>query len=66
MKHSFTIVKHVKCSRSNVIANYLDLEHMPAHSGLEGVPGHERGRAGRLLRDHLEGGPFEIPQYPLL
>ncbi len=34
MRHKFTIVKHVKCSRANVIANYLDLEHMPAHSGL--------------------------------
>ena len=34
MRHEFTIVKQVKCSLANVIANYLDLEHMPAHSGL--------------------------------
>jgi hypothetical protein len=32
--HSFTILKRMEASRSNVIANYLDLEHIPIHSGL--------------------------------
>ncbi len=36
MKHSFTIIKHVPAARSNVIANYLDLEHVPVHPGLAG------------------------------
>lgn len=34
MKHRFTIVKAIPASRSNVIANYLDLEHLPVHRGL--------------------------------
>jgi hypothetical protein len=34
VKHSFTIIKRIPASRSNVIANYLDLEHLPVHSGL--------------------------------
>jgi hypothetical protein len=34
VKHSFTLVKRIPASRSNVIANYLDLEHLPVHSGL--------------------------------
>lgn len=34
MKHTFTIIKRIAASRSNVIANYLDLEHLPVHSGL--------------------------------
>lgn len=34
MKHRFTIVKAIPASRSNVIANYLDLEHLPVHPGL--------------------------------
>jgi hypothetical protein len=34
MKHRFTIVKVIPASRSNVIANYLDLEHLPIHQGL--------------------------------
>ena len=36
MKHAFTIVKRVAASCSNVIANYLDLEHMPFHRGFVG------------------------------
>jgi hypothetical protein len=36
MKHEFTLVKRVPASRANVIANYLDLEHLPVHSGLAG------------------------------
>ncbi len=34
MRHSFTLIKKIPASRSNVIANYLDLEHLPIHSGL--------------------------------
>jgi len=34
MKYRFSIVKPVRASRSNVIANYLDLEHLSFHSGL--------------------------------
>lgn len=36
MKHTFTIVKKIAASPSNVIANYLDLEHMPLHGGFAG------------------------------
>jgi len=36
MKHEFTLVKRIPASRANVIANYLDLEHLPVHSGLAG------------------------------
>ena len=36
MKHSFTIVKRTSASPSNVIANYLDIEHMPFHTGFVG------------------------------
>ena len=35
MKHTFTIVKHIASSRANVVANYLDLEHLPVHAGLK-------------------------------
>jgi len=31
VKHSFTIVKKIPASRSSVVANYLDLEHLPVH-----------------------------------
>lgn len=34
MKHHFQILKHVPASLSSVIANYLDMEHVPVHSGL--------------------------------
>jgi len=34
MRYRFTIVKPIGASRSNVIANYLDLEHLSFHSGL--------------------------------
>jgi len=34
VKCQFSLVKHVRASRSNVIANYLDLEHLSFHSGL--------------------------------
>jgi hypothetical protein len=34
VRHSFTIVKQVPASRANVIANYLDFEHLPVHPGL--------------------------------
>jgi hypothetical protein len=30
----FDITKHLACSRGNVIANYLDLEHLDMHRGL--------------------------------
>jgi hypothetical protein len=36
VKHTFTIVKRIAASRSNVVANYLDLEHMPFHHGFAG------------------------------
>jgi hypothetical protein len=36
VKHTFTIVKRIAASRSNVVANYLDLEHMPFHHGFVG------------------------------
>jgi hypothetical protein len=36
MKHSFVIIKPIAASASNVIANYLDLEHMPLHGGFAG------------------------------
>ena len=36
MRHAFTITKHMEASLSQVIANYLDLEHIPVHSGLRG------------------------------
>lgn len=32
--HSFTILKRMGASRANVIANYLDLEHIPIHTGI--------------------------------
>ncbi len=51
MRHHFTIVKHVRCSRANVIANYLDLEHMPAHSGL---------MACRVMSETGQAACFEI------
>ena len=34
VRHQFTIIKKILASKSNVIANYLDLEHIPVHSGL--------------------------------
>ncbi len=34
MKIRLSITKHVACSRGNVIANYLDIEHLDMHSGL--------------------------------
>lgn len=36
MKHRFTILKRMEASLPEVIANYLDLEHIPVHSGLRG------------------------------
>lgn len=36
MRFRFSITKHVACSKANVIANYLDLEHLDMHSGLGG------------------------------
>lgn len=37
MKHRFTIVKPIAASMSNVIANYLDIEHIPVHPNLSDV-----------------------------
>ena len=37
MKHRFTIVKPIAASMSNVIANYLDIEHIPVHPNLTDV-----------------------------
>lgn len=37
MKHRFTIVKPIAASLSNVIANYLDIEHIPVHPNLTDV-----------------------------
>jgi hypothetical protein len=34
VKHRFTIFKRMHASLPQVIANYLDLEHIPVHSGL--------------------------------
>ena len=34
MKFRFDITKHVQASKGNVIANYLDLEHLDMHRGL--------------------------------
>lgn len=34
MKHRFTIIKRMAASLPEVMANYLDLEHIPVHSGL--------------------------------
>ena len=34
MKFRFDITKNMAASRANVIANYLDLEHLDMHSGL--------------------------------
>ena len=36
VKHRFTILKRMQASLPVVIANYLDLEHIPVHSGLRG------------------------------
>ena len=51
MRHQFTIVKKIAASKSNVIANYLDLEHIPVHSGL---------RACRVLTETERAACFEL------
>ncbi len=60
MKHKFTIVKHVKCSRANVIANYLDLEHMPAHSGLMACRVMSEADRAACFEITSKVGPFKI------
>jgi hypothetical protein len=60
MKHQFTIVKHVKCSRANVIANYLDLEHMPAHSGLMACRVMSEADRAACFEITSKVGPFKI------
>ncbi len=34
MKHRFRILKRIPASLPSVMANYLDMEHVPVHSGL--------------------------------
>jgi hypothetical protein len=34
VRFAFTLTKHLAASRGNVIANYLDLEHLDLHRGL--------------------------------
>ena len=51
MRYQFTIVKKIAASKSNVIANYLDLEHMLVHSGL---------RACRVLTETERAACFEL------
>ena len=34
MKHRFSILKRIPASLPGVMANYLDMEHVPVHSGL--------------------------------
>lgn len=51
MKHTFTIVKHIASSRANVVANYLDLEHLPVHPGL---------RRCRVLSESDRAACFEM------
>jgi len=60
MKHQFTIVKHVKCSLANVIANYLDLEHMPAHSGLMACRVMSEADRAACFEITSKVGPFQI------
>jgi hypothetical protein len=51
MRHQFTIIKKIQASKSNVIANYLDLEHIPVHSGL---------RSCRVLTETERAACFEL------
>jgi len=60
MKHTFTIVKHVQCSAANVIANYLDLEHMPAHSGLMACRVMSEAERVACFEITSKVGPFRI------
>jgi hypothetical protein len=60
MRYQFTILKQIKASKSNVIANYLDLEHIPVHSGLRGcrvLTETDRAACFELLS---RVGPFDV------
>ena len=60
MKHRFEILKHMDASLPQVIANYLDLEHIPVHSGLRGceVLSETENTACFVLTSQV--GPFAV------
>ncbi len=60
MKHSFTIVKRIPASRANVIANYLDLEHLPVHSGLAGCRVKSETEHAACFEMTTKVGPFRF------
>lgn len=60
MKHQFSILKEVPASLPGVIANYLDLEHVPVHSGLRAcqILGETDRAACFVLTSDV--GPFRV------
>ena len=60
MKHRFQILKQIPASLAGVMANYLDMEHVPIHSGLrdcEIISETETAAAFVLTSDV---GPFKV------
>ena len=60
MRHQFTIVKKIAASKSNVIANYLDLEHIPVHSGLAGCRVLSETERAACFELTSKVGPFNV------
>jgi len=60
VKHSFTLVKRIAASRSNVIANYLDLEHLPVHSGLSDLRVMSETDRAACFEMTTKVGPFRV------
>ena len=60
MKHSFTITKRMEAWLPLVIANYLDLEHIPVHSGLRGCEVLAESASTACFTLTSQVGPFAV------
>ena len=60
MRHQFTIIKKILSSKSNVIANYLDLEHIPVHSGLRACRVLTETECAACFEMTSQVGPFNV------
>jgi hypothetical protein len=60
MRHQFTIIKNIPASKSNVIANYLDLEHIPVHSGLKSCRVLTETERAACFELTSRVGPFQV------